>query len=232
MLLDLLQPLLLGMKWMDPEWLLSTFGSALFWISLAIIFVECGLFFPFLPGDTLLFAMGLFIGTDKVDIVPGHHGIDLIVALVLFIASGFGGNVSGYEIGRRIGPRIYERDGKLLKREYLEKTSDFFERHGSQALVIGRFVPFVRTFITLVAGVTQMNRAKFLVWSAIGAVLWVASITLLGYFLGQSIPWLGENIDYVTIGLLLITVIPIGIELRRKQKRDHKPAEDEAQQVS
>jgi membrane-associated protein len=224
-LLDLIQPLLLGMKWMDPDWLLGTFGSALFWLSLVIIFVECGLFFPFLPGDTLLFAMGLFIGTDRVDIVPGHHGVDLVFALVLFILAGLGGNVSGYEIGRRIGPRIYERDGRLLKREYLEQTSHFFDEHGSQALVAGRFVPFVRTFITLVAGVTVMNRAKFLIWSAIGAVLWVGSITLLGYFLGRSIPWLGENIDYVTIGLLLVTVIPIAIELRRKKKRDQPKSE-------
>jgi membrane-associated protein len=230
-LLDLIQPLLLGMKWMDPDWLLSTFGSALFWLSLGIIFVECGLFFPFLPGDTLLFAMGLFIGTDRVDIVPGHHGVDLVVGLVLFVVAAFAGNVAGYEIGRKIGPRIYERDGKLLKREYLEQTATFFEVHGSKALVIGRFVPFVRTFITLVAGVTQMNRAKFLLWSAVGAVLWVSSITLLGYFLGRSFPWLGDNIDYVTIGLLLITVVPIAIELRRKRRRDHR-AKPSAQRVS
>jgi membrane-associated protein len=227
-LLDLIQPLLLGMKWMDPDWLLGTFGSALFWLSLVIIFVECGLFFPFLPGDTLLFALGLFIGTDKVDIVPAHHSVDLVVALVLFMAAAFGGNVAGYEIGRKIGPRIYERDGRLLKREYLEQTSAFFDRHGSQALVIGRFVPFVRTFITLVAGVTRMDRGKFMVWSAIGAALWVASITLLGYFLGQSVPWLGENIDYVTIGLLLLTVIPIAIEVRRK-RRQKAPAEEPEQ---
>jgi len=221
-LLDLIQPLLLGMKWMDPDWLLSTFGSALFWLSLAIIFVECGLFFPFLPGDTLLFAMGLFIGTDRVDIVPGGHGVDLVVALLLFIAAAFGGNVAGYEIGRRIGPRVYEHDGRFLKRKHLEQTSDFFDQHGSKALVIGRFVPFVRTFITLVAGVTRMDRGKFFVWSAVGAGLWVASITLLGYFLGRSVPWLGDNIDYVTIGLLLLTVIPIAIELRRKKKRERQ----------
>ncbi|MDH2413256.1 DedA family protein [Nocardioides sp. CER19] len=222
MFLDLIQPLLLGMKWMDPDWLLGTFGSALFWLSLVIVFVECGLFFPFLPGDTLLFAMGLFIGTDRVDIVPGGHGVDLVVALLLFMIAAFGGNVAGYEIGRKIGPRIYERNGRLIKREYLEQTSHFFDVHGSKALVIGRFVPFVRTFITLVAGVTRMNRAKFMIWSAVGAALWVASITLLGYFLGRSFPWLGDNIDYVTIGLLLITVIPIAIEVRRKQKRDRQ----------
>ena len=232
MLLDLIQPLLLGMKWMDPDWLLGTFGSALFWLSLVIIFVECGLFFPFLPGDTLLFAMGLFIGTDRVDIVPGGHGVDLVVALLLFVAAAFAGNVAGYEIGRAIGPRIYERDGKLLKREYLEQTSHFFEVHGSKALVIGRFVPFVRTFITLVAGVTRMNRAKFLTWSAVGAVLWVCSITLAGYFLGRSFPWLGDNIDYVTIGLLLLTVIPIAIEVRRKKRRDQRSKQTAQQQVS
>jgi membrane-associated protein len=216
----LVEPMLLGMKWMEPDWLLHTFGSALFWLSLLIVFVECGLLFPFLPGDTLLFAMGLFIGTDRVDIIPGPHQVDLLVALLLFVIAGFGGNVAGYEIGRRIGPRVYARDGRIVKQEYLEKTSDFFEKHGPKALVIGRFVPFVRTYITLVAGVTQMNRAKFMLWSAVGALLWVVSITLAGYFLGQSFPWLGDNIDYVTVGLLLLTVIPIAIEVRRKRHHD------------
>ncbi|HWJ83015.1 MAG TPA: VTT domain-containing protein [Nocardioides sp.] len=215
-----LEPMLLGMKWMEPDWLLSTFGSALFWLSLLIVFVECGLFFPFLPGDTLLFAMGLFIGTDRVDIIPGPHQVDLVVALVLFTLAGFGGNVVGYEIGRAVGPRIYQRDGRIIKREYLDQTSEFFDKHGNKALVIGRFVPFVRTYITLVAGVTRMDRGRFLMWSAVGAVLWVFSITLLGYFLGQSFPWLGDNIDYVTIGLLLLTVIPIVIEVRRKRRSD------------
>ena len=221
------EPMLLGMKWMDPNWLLATFGSALFWLGLLIVFVECGLFFPFLPGDTLLFAVGLFIGTDRIDIIPGPHQVDLLVALLLFVLAGFGGNVAGYEIGRKIGPRVYERDGRILKREYLDRTSAFFEKHGSKALVIGRFVPFVRTYITLVAGVTRMDRAKFLMWSAVGAVLWVLSITLIGYYLGQSFPWLGDNIDYVTIGLLLLTVIPIFFEVRRKAHHDDadEPAE-------
>lgn len=232
MLPDLLQPLLLGIRWMDPDWLLATFGSALFWISLVIIFIECGLLFPFLPGDTLLFALGLFIGTDRVDIVPGGHVVDLVVALVLFVAAGFGGNVAGYEIGHAIGPRIYDRNGRILKREYLEKTADFFEVHGSKALVIGRFVPFVRTYITLVAGVTRMNRGRFCVWSGVGAVAWVAVITLLGYFLGKSIPWLGDNIDYVTLGLLLVTVVPIAFEVRKKNKERRTAARDRRNAVN
>ncbi|MEP9382273.1 DedA family protein [Nocardioides cheoyonin] len=227
------QPLMLGMDWMNPDTLLDWFGPALFWVSLAVVFVECGLFFPFLPGDTLLFALGVFIGLDRVDIVPGPHQVDLIVALVLFVVAGFGGNVAGYEIGRKIGPRIYERDGRIIKREYLDKTSEFFEKHGPQALVLGRFVPFVRTYITLVAGVTRMERRRFFVWSAVGAVLWVLAVTLLGYFLGTAVPWLGDNIDYVTIGLLALTVIPIGLEWRKKRKdeRARKAADSAPQPV-
>ncbi|WP_344776985.1 DedA family protein [Nocardioides panacisoli] len=229
------EPMLLGMKWMEPDWLLQTFGSALFWLSLLIVFIECGLFFPFLPGDTLLFAMGLFIGTvnkhgePRVDIVPGPHQVDLTVAILLFGLAAFAGNVAGYEIGRRIGPRIYQRDGRIIKREYLDRTSTFFEKHGPKALVIGRFVPFVRTYITLVAGVTRMDRSRFLVWSGVGAALWVVTITLAGDLLGRSFPWLGNNIDFVTIGLLLLTVIPIFIEVRRKARHEDAAPEDEKQ---
>ena len=216
------QPMLLGMGWMDPQQLLDWFGPWFFWASVLIVFVECGLFFPFLPGDTLLFAMGLFIATDRVSIVPGHHSIDLLVALAVFSAFAFLGNLVGYEIGRKIGPPLYERDGRLLKRKYFDQTRGFFDKHGTKALVIGRFVPFVRTFITVVAGVTRMDRKVFLKWSAIGAVLWVFTITLLGYFLGTTVPWLADNIDYVTLAILAFTVVPFGIEWFRHRR--HKRA--------
>jgi membrane-associated protein len=209
---------LLGMDWMDPNWLLDQFGSELFWISLLIIFVECGLFFPFLPGDTLLFALGLFISTDKVSILPGHHSIDLAFALVLFTVAAIGGNVAGYEIGRAIGPPLAEREGRILKRKYFDQTHEFFEKHGSKALVIGRFVPFVRTYITIVAGITVMDRRRFLTWSAVGAALWVLSITLLGYFLGNVPkvgPFLSENIDLAIMAILLLSVIPVVYEWRK-----------------
>ncbi len=98
-------PLLLGMKWMDPNWLLENFGTEFFWISLLIIFVECGLFFPFLPGDTLLFALGLFIAGGKIALFPGGEGVELLIASVLLILAAIAGNVAGYEIGRAIGPR-------------------------------------------------------------------------------------------------------------------------------
>jgi membrane-associated protein len=224
--IELLQPMLLGMDWMDPNWLLEHFGQELFWLSLVIIFVECGLFFPFLPGDTLLFAMGLFIAAEKIDIFPGPAGAELVLALVLFTVAGFLGNVTGYEIGRAIGPPLYERTGRILKRKYFDQTSAFFDKHGNKALVIGRFVPFVRTYITVVAGVTRMERARFFMWSAVGAVLWVLSITLLGYFLGSAFPGLGENIDTAIIVILAFSIVPIGWEWWRHRRAHSLEAED------
>jgi membrane-associated protein len=219
-----LQPLLFGIKWMDPNWLLDQFGPWFFWVCLVIVLVECGLFFPFLPGDTLLFAVGLFVASRD-DIVPGPHALDLPLGIVLLVLAAFAGNVVGYEIGRGIGPPLYERNGRILKKKYFDQTDAFFDKHGNKALVIGRFVPFVRTFITVVAGVTRMDRRRFLVWSAIGAVLWVLSITLLGYFLGTTVPWLADNIDYVTLAILAFTVVPFGIEWLRHRHHRHEPKE-------
>ena len=164
-----------GIDWLDPEWLLDGFGGAFIWVSLVIVFVECGLFFPFLPGDTLLFALGLFIAGDDSTSSASSTALDLVVAIVAADVAAFLGNVVGYEIGRKIGPPLYERDGRILKRKYFDKTSAFFEKHGNKALVIGRFVPFVRTYITVIAGVTEMDRRRFFIWSAVGAVLWVVS---------------------------------------------------------
>lgn len=217
LLIDL-QPQLLGMNWMDPVWLLDHFGQELFWLSLAIIFVECGLFFPFLPGDTLLFAMGLFIATGEINIFPGPTWIEILLALALFTLAAVGGNVTGYEIGRRIGPPLYERNGRILKRKYFDQTTAFFARHGKKALVIGRFVPFVRTFITVVAGVTKMDRRVFFLWSLAGAMGWVLSITLLGYFLGQAVPGLGNQIDKVIVVILAFSLVPVAWEWWRHQR--------------
>ncbi len=215
------------MKWMDPEWLLAQFGAELFWLSLVIIFVECGLFFPFLPGDSLLFAMGIFLAhpSTGIDIFPGPVWVELVIGMALFVAAAFAGNVAGYEIGRKIGPPIYERDGRILKRKYFDQTTVFFEKHGNKALVIGRFVPFVRTYITVVAGVTHMDRSRFFKWSLIGAVLWVLSITLLGAFLGTVFPALGENIDYAIIAIVAFSIIPMVWEWWRHKRTNAPGAE-------
>ncbi|CAN5144000.1 MAG: DedA family protein [Nocardioides sp.] len=207
-------------QWLSPDFLLGEFGAALFWIGIVVLFVECGLLFPFLPGDTLLFAMGLFIAESKVDIVPGNHLLDLIFAMSVYVVAAFAGNVTGYLIGRKVGPRIYHRDGRVIKRKYLDQTAEFFDRHGHSALVAGRFVPFVRTYITLVAGVTRMKQHVFYLWSAVGAVAWIVSLMTVGYVLGQTVPALGKYIDLVTYGLLGLTVVFLFIELLRKRKEE------------
>ncbi len=221
-----LHPLLLGLSWMDPTWLLHQFGPAMFWVSVAIVFAECGLLFPFLPGDTLLFAMGLFISSGKLDVWPGSTGVELVVALVLLSGAAFLGNVVGYEIGRRAGPPLYKRDGRIIKQKYFDQTHAFFEKHGTKALVIGRFVPFVRTFVTVVAGAGRMNRQRFLSWSLLGALLWVLLVTLAGYFLGSAFPSLGENIDKAVLVILAFSVIPVGWEWWRHKRPERASSSD------
>ena len=218
-----LHPLLFGMDWMDPYWLLERFGAELFWISLIIIFVECGLLFPFLPGDTLLFALGLFIATEKLDLLPGSTHVELLAALVALSAAAFLGNASGYEIGRALGPPLHRHEGRIIKRKYFDQTDAFFDKHGNKALLIGRFVPFVRTFVTVVAGISKMDRRRFLMWSLAGAVLWVLSIMLLGYFLGSTFPSLGTNIDKAVIAILAFSVLPILWEWWRHRRKQADP---------
>jgi membrane-associated protein len=197
---------------MDPNWLLDQFGSAFIWVSGFIVFVECGLFFPFLPGDTLLFAIGLFISNGALD-------FNLPVVVIMLIIAAFAGNVVGYEIGRAVGGPLRHRDGRVIKRKYFDQTEAFFDRYGNRALVLGRFVPFVRTYITIVAGIGRMERHRFFLWSAIGAILWVLSITLLGYFLGETFPALQDNIDLAIIIIVALTLVPIVVEWYRHRRR-------------
>lgn len=218
-------PMLLGLDWMDPDWLLSQFGREFFWICLVFLFIECGLLFPFLPGDTLLFAVGLFVATGKIDIVPGGTVVELLFALTLMVAAAFAGNVSGYEIGRGVGPPLYERDGRIIKRKHFDLTREFFDRHGPIALVLGRFFAFVRTYITVVAGATRMPRERFLVWSFVGALLWVLSITMLGYWLGTAVPSLGDNLELAMIAIMIFFTIPMVWEVVRRRRRQEEVAD-------
>ena len=222
-----IEPLLFGIEFLDLEWWLGHVGETLFWIALVVVFVECGLLFPFLPGDTLLFSLGLFIATGQIDLFPGGKHVELAIAMVMLIGAAFLGNVAGYEIGRRLGPPLYERDGRFIKRRHFDRTREFFDEHGALALVLGRFVAFVRTFVTVVAGATRMDRRVFLVWSFVGAVLWVLSITMLGYFLG-NIEWLGDNLDFALLAILAVFAVPLVIEWRREVARDRARAAERA----
>jgi membrane-associated protein len=193
---------------MDPQHLLDQFGTQFFWVSVVMVFIECGLLFPILPGDSLLFAAGLFIANGKL-------GVNIVLACVIFSAAAFAGNVVGYEIGRAVGPPLYHRDGRILKRKYFDQTTVFFDRYGNKALVLGRFVPIVRTFVTVVAGVGRMDRRRFFTWSAVGAVLWATGITLLGYFLGQAFPVLQDKLELAIVAIVAVSLIPVGVEYVR-----------------
>lgn len=207
---------------MDPAQLLAQFGTAFWWVAHLIVFIECGLFFPILPGDSLLFAIGMF-----------SHGGELTtplgISLITLIVAAFAGNVVGYEIGRGVGHSLYERDGRILKRTYFDQTIEFFERYGRRALVLGRFVPIVRTFITVVAGVGQMPRRVFYTWSAVGAVLWVLLITMLGYGLG-GVALIRDHLEAAVLLLVAISVLPMVLEaLRRRMRASRMPKEQGAE---
>ena len=210
----------LGPSWLDPQILLDNLGSAALWGTALILFVECGLFVFFLPGDSLLFTVGLLVGRGSID-QPLW-----LVCLVLTIAA-FAGNVVGYEIGRKAGPALFRRpDSRFFKQKYIDQTVGFFDKYGARAVILARFVPIVRTFITVTAGVGRMDRRKFFGYSAIGAVLWATGITVLGYFLG-SVPFIAANLEVILLLIVLVSVLPaIVVVLRaRSKKRDPRYGE-------
>jgi membrane-associated protein len=205
-------------EWASPEHFLDTLGPAALWVSMVIVFVECGLFMFFLPGDSLLFTVGLFTHSDVLT-------EPIWLSCLLLSAAAFLGNVAGYEIGRKAGPALFDRpNSKLLTPKRIAQTREFFERFGARAIILARFVPVVRTFITLAAGAGAMSRKTFLTFSAIGAVLWASGITLLGYALG-GVTLIRDNLELGLLLLVVLSLIPVGIEyLRNRSKERHQPA--------
>ena len=201
----------LSPDWMDPQWLLTRYGSQFFWVSALIVFVECGLLFPLLPGDSLLFSVGLFISRGDID-------VNIAVACLVLSLVAFLGNVAGYEIGRAAGARLYERDGRFIKKKYFDQTTAFFDKHGNKALVMGRFVPVVRTFVTVVAGVGRMERRRFLVWSAVGAVAWATGLTLLGYSLG-GVNFIHDHLEAAILAIIAVSLLPMLYEYVMHRRR-------------
>jgi membrane-associated protein len=208
-LAQLLPPMLLGLDWLDPQYLLDRFGDYALWGAAAVIFAECGLLIGFfLPGDSLLFTVGLLVSQDKISFPLW------VCCLVLFVAAMLG-NACGYAIGAKAGPRIFQRENsRLFKEKYVDKTHDFFETYGNRAIVLARFVPIVRTFITVMAGVGRMGFRRFMVYSAVGGALWALGVTVLGFYLGQ-IDMVRNNIEAMLLAIVLISVIPIAIEFLR-----------------
>lgn len=227
--LSALVPLLLP-SWLDPQHIVSATGAFALWIVALIVFAECGLAIFFMPGDSLLFAIGMFTavgvisGSDPLIQYGGKFSTVLVVNIVLLVAA-VAGNVVGYWIGHRIGPALFrEREGvigKLFKPEYVDKTNAFFERHGSATLILARFVPIVRTFVTMVAGIGKMPFRKFITYTAIGGIAWVLIAVQAGHFLGQ-VPFIRDNFEMALILIVLISVLPMGIEWLRSRRKGGK----------
>jgi membrane-associated protein len=204
----------IGPDWLDPEYILTSFGDIGFWIVVGIIFAECGLLIGFfLPGDSLLFVTGLFIAS-------GTISMNIWFACAILFAAALLGNVTGYWIGRKAGPSLFSRpDSRLFKQEYVEHTHQFFTRYGARAIVLARFVPIVRTFITATAGIGRMDFRRYLVFSAVGGFVWAVGITMAGYFLG-TIEFVKENVDLIIILVILVSVVPIAFAyLKRRRHR-------------
>jgi len=179
-----------------------------------IIFAECGLLIGFfLPGDSLLFVTGLLIAQHNVIHTP------LWLACLLLSIAAVAGNIVGYWIGRKAGPAIFNRpDSRFFKQEYVERAHDFFKRHGVRAIVLARFVPIVRTFITVTAGVARMTPRVYVAYSLIGGVIWATGLTVLGHQLGH-VNFIKNNIEIIAIGIVVISFIPVGLELLRGRRR-------------
>ncbi|MFE3167397.1 DedA family protein [Streptomyces sp. NPDC059224] len=215
--------LALGPSWLDPNKLLDSFGI---WGLLLVVFAESGLLIGFfLPGDSLLFTCGLLITSHQMDF-PLWGAIALIcVAAIL-------GDQAGYMFGKKVGPSLFNRpNSRLFKRENVEKAHEFFEKHGPKSLILARFVPVIRTFTPIIAGVSGMAYRSFLVFNVIGGVLWGAGVTLLGSWLG-GIDVVKNNIEAMLILIVLVSVIPIAIEFLRARSKGKKatPAPQPLQQ--
>ena len=199
------------MKFLDPEWLISTFGMLGI---LAIVFAESGLLIGFvLPGDSLLFTTGLLVAGGRYL----HQPLWLVCLLVSVAA--VAGDQFGYLFGRRVGPALFRRpDSRLFKQENLTKAQEFFARYGARSIVLARFVPIVRTFTPIVAGASGMHYRTFVLYNVIGGTLWGTGVTLLGYFLGR-IAFVKSNIELILVGVVVLSVAPMAVELLRARAR-------------
>ena len=190
------------------------YGAWTYGLLFFVIFMETGFVVtPFLPGDSLIFAASTFAARGSLN--------PWIMFILLSIAA-VAGDSANYWIGHRIGARAYTGEVKWIKKEYMERTHTFFEKHGGKAIFLARFVPIIRTFAPFVAGVSQMSYGFFFRWNVIGGITWVAPFTLLGYFFG-NIPFVQKNFELVIIAIIIISVIPAVVEGVKARNEGRKP---------
>ncbi|MDH5508055.1 MAG: DedA family protein [Anaerolineae bacterium] len=190
--------------------IIQDYGVWTYAILFLIIFAETGFVVtPFLPGDSLIFAAATFAARG--DLNPW-------MLFLLLTTAGILGDAVNYAVGKYIGPRVFQEDVRFLKREYLDKTHAFYEKHGGKAVILARYVPIVRTFVPFIAGVGTMTYQKFASYNVIGAISWVGLFTFLGYFFG-NIPAVEENFTLVILGIIFLSVLPPVIEYFRERKK-------------
>lgn len=210
----------LGPDWLDAENLISSFGSYALIGVVIVVFIETGLLFPFLPGDSLLFTAGMLVAHDEI-------GVPLWVMCLALFAAAFLGDQTAYVIGRKAGPRLFNRpDSRFFKQQYIDQTYAYFDKYGGRTIIIARFVPFVRTYAPVAAGVGKMHYRHFVSFNVIGAFLWGVGVTVLGYLLG-NVTFIKDNIELIAMGIVAVSVIPIVVEVLRQRSRARDARYDE-----
>ncbi|MEV3960973.1 VTT domain-containing protein [Nocardia sp. NPDC050193] len=200
---------------LDPVNLLNSFGTWVLLGLLVVVFIESGLLFPLLPGDSLLFTAGLIAASKSAEIEPFAP---IWLLLVLIPIAAIAGDQVGYLIGTKGGTALFKSDdAKILKKSYLDESHAFFEKHGPITIVLARFVPIVRTYAPLVAGAARMKYSVFLTYNVVGGVLWGAGVTMLGYLLGQ-IAIVRDNVDLIFLLIVAVSVLPIGWEVVKRYR--------------
>lgn len=199
---------------LDPAGLLAGLGPAALGVIAAMVFIESGVLFPFLPGDSLLFTAGLL-----------HQQLQLALPVLIGVITGaaVAGDQVGYLLGRRFGRRWFKDDAKVLKTGHLTATEDFFRRHGGAAVVLARFVPIIRTFAPLTAGTARYGYKAFTLWNIVGAAAWATSVTLLGTWLGHY-EIIAKNIDVIAVLMVLVSVVPWAVEYLKRRRANRRAA--------
>ncbi|MEF2977312.1 VTT domain-containing protein [Subtercola sp. YIM 133946] len=200
------------MNLLNPTALLEGAGPWVMVVVMVIVFIETGLLFPFLPGDTLVFTAALLS-------VP--LGLPLWVLVLGTAVAAVLGDQTGYHIGRRFGPRLFRPDARIFKTRYLNEADAFFTKYGGRSLVLARFVPIVRTYVPPVVGMSKMPFRGFLVWNTIGGVAWALVLTLAGYFLG-GIPLVANNVEIIAVIIAVVSIGPVVVSFIRGRRSGQK----------
>jgi membrane-associated protein len=228
----MLQILLSDFHWsqlLQPQFYIEHGGL---WLILLVVFAETGLFAGFfLPGDSLLFVAGIYSSNLANEFIPtGNEYLDLLMLMLLISAAGIAGNTVGYWFGKKVGPAMYNwKENILFKRKYLEQAHEFYEKHGGGAIIVARFIPIVRTFAPIVAGIVSMEKKKFVFFNIIGCVAWVFSMLFAGHFLQKWILNqfgfdLKDHLEVIVIGIVLVTTAPVLIKLFGGKKKNKNEA--------